>query len=177
MRVVIVVAALLREALLVAKLLLAASLAFDRSLAPNTPLARRVRVSSADYPLANIISIHSAGIHTAGPLGILPNTQRSARDLLLATITHTRLRGRSADRIAEVEAEALEGGKNVYSVYAIRFTTPTARRSETIHVLRVAIASDSATPAVTLNLPLSFPRRRAKEDGLEDDDDRQDSPR
>lgn len=120
MRVVIVVAALLREALLVAKLLLAASLAFDRSprsprsprsLAPNTPLARRVRVSLADYPLANIISIHSAGIHTAGPLGILPNTQRSARDLLLATITHTRLRGRSADRIAEVEAEALEDGK------------------------------------------------------------------
>lgn len=120
MRVVIVVAALLREALLVAKLLLAASLAFDRSprsprsprsLAPNTPLARRVRVSFADYPLANIISIHSAGIHTAGPLGILPNTQRSARDLLLATITHTRLRGRSADRIAEVEAEALEDGK------------------------------------------------------------------
>lgn len=117
MRVVIVVAALLREALLVAKLLLAASLAFDRSprsprsLAPNTPLARRVRVSFADYPLANIISIHSAGIHTAGPLGILPNTQRSARDLLLATITHTRLRGRSADRIAEVVAEALEDGK------------------------------------------------------------------
>lgn len=120
MRVVIVVAALLREALLVAKLLLAASLAFDRSprsprsprsLAPNTPLARRVRVSFADYPLANIISIHSAGIHTAGPLGILPNTQRSARDLLLATITHTRLRGRSADRIAEVEAEASEDGK------------------------------------------------------------------
>lgn len=117
MRVVIVVAALLREALLVAKLLLAASLAFDRSprsprsLAPNTPLAHRVRVSFADYPLANIISIHSAGIHTAGPLGILPNTQRSARDLLLATITHTRLRGRSADRIAEVEAEALEDGK------------------------------------------------------------------
>lgn len=39
----------------------------------------------------------------------------------------------------------------MYSVYAIRFTTPRDERSETIHVLRVAIASDSATPAVTLN--------------------------
>lgn len=44
----------------------------------------------------------------------------------------------------------------MYSVYAIRFTTPTARRSETIRVLRVAIASDSAAPAVTLNSQVSL---------------------
>lgn len=122
-RIAIVVTALLREALLVAKLLLAASLAFDRSLSLAVCASR-----STSYPLANIISNHSAGIYIAGPLGILPNTQRSARDLLLATITHTRLRGRSTDRIAEAEVEALEDGKRAggKNVYAIGFTTPRA---------------------------------------------------
>ncbi|KYQ51450.1 hypothetical protein ALC60_09448, partial [Trachymyrmex zeteki] len=43
------------------------------------------------------------------------------------------------------------------------FHHPTVRRSETIHVLRVAIASDSATPAVTLNSQL-FPGEAASEE-------------
>lgn len=37
--------------------------------------------------------------HTVGPLGIFPNTQRSARDLLLPTSTYTRLRHEVVSRI------------------------------------------------------------------------------
>lgn len=57
------------------------------------------------------------------------------------------------------------GGMNVYSVYAIRLTTPTGRRSGAIHVLRVAIASDSATPRGCHTELVALPRRRAREEG------------
>lgn len=83
-RVAIIVAALLREALLVVKLLLAASPAFDRSL------ARRVRVSFAGYPLANIISIHSRRGYT--PLDYLESSQirSAARPIFCLPLSHTR---------------------------------------------------------------------------------------
>jgi len=119
---------LLREALLVAKLLLAASPAFDRS--PRIPLSSCAPLSCGLSP----------GEHNFDPLGGATHcwttwnppkyAAQRARPFACHYHTHaTAIRGRSADRIAEVEAVALEdgkraGGKNVYSVYAIRFTTP-----------------------------------------------------
>lgn len=134
-RIAIVVAALLREALLVAKLLLAAP-AFDRSLARPEYRSRS--------PYARLVHGLSPGEHNFDPLS--GDTHRwttwnppkyaaqRARPFARHYHTHaTMIRGRSADRIAE--AEALEDGKragekNVYSVYTIRFTTPRPNEAE-----------------------------------------------
>lgn len=127
-----------REALLVTKLLLAASPAFDRSLSRPEYRSRS--------PYARLVHGLSPGEHNFDPLD--GDTHRwttwnppkyaaqRARPFARHYHTHaTTIRGCSADRIAEAEAEALEdgkraGGKNVYSVYAIRFTTPRPNKAK-----------------------------------------------
>lgn len=97
------------EALLVAKLLPTAYLVFTRWL------VRRARVSFRGLP---------PGEHNFDPLDedtpldhleSSQNTQRSARDLLLVTTTHTHtaftIRGRFADRIALEDEERWTTGR------------------------------------------------------------------
>lgn len=170
-----------------------ASPALDRRVPEyhsRSPCARLVRGLS---PGEHNFDLHSAGIHTAGPLGILPNTQRSARDLSLATITHTRLRYEVAPRIVSrrrgVEARWRRTGRGREGRTCIAYTRyvspppppppphgPTKRNA--IHVLR----GGDREPTWRLRgyhseLASSRPGGERGRVVRFEDDDRQDSPR
>lgn len=168
-----------RAALVAAKrcsLPLLASPAFVRSLARSParspPRSPECRVSFCTTCPRLPPGKHNFDRHTAGPLGILPNTQRSARATFCfsTTTTHTRLRsdrdeGEEAGRVKRRKRRRRAGGKNVYSVYTICFT-PTTRRSPTKEAIACpsrAIAADSdAWPLLALN-PRNSPRRGERE--------------